>query len=142
MKKLVISMSLVLFSLISFAMPNEKVLSNFKHTFPKAESITWYDNEQYYEVHFTNGEVKCRLWYDKEGAVTKALRYYSKEMLYPLILSSLQRKHSDKTIFGVTELTNEDGVHFYIVLEDAKKWYHVTSDISGNLTLTKTFKKA
>lgn len=142
MKKIFFGLSFVLLSLISFATPNEKVLNNFKNAFPKAESITWYDNEQYYEVHFTNGDVKCRLWYDKEGVVTKALRYYSKEMLYPLILNSLQKKHHDKSIFGVTELTNEDGVQFFIVLEDANKWYHVTSDISGNLTLTKTFKKA
>jgi hypothetical protein len=141
MKKLFTGMAVMLFSLVVFATPNEKVLSNFAQSFPKADSVKWYENENDYEVHFYVGQTRCLVWYDKDGVVTKSIRYYLQNMLSPMVLASVQRKYKDQSIFGVTEVTNQDGVQYYLVLEDDKKWYNITSDAVGNLTLTKKFNK-
>ncbi|MFL5739561.1 MAG: hypothetical protein ACJ75B_05045 [Flavisolibacter sp.] len=143
MKSLFLAIVLSVSSIICFATPNEKVLSSFATSFPKADSVSWYENDNNYEVHFNMGEVHCRLWYDKEGTVIKSIRYYLQTMLPPIVLSRVQHKYSDKSIFGITEVTTpEDGVQYYIILQDDKKWYDITSDASGNLTLTKKFNKA
>jgi hypothetical protein len=142
MKKLLISMTLLFITLVSFAIPNEKVLESFSNSFPKADSVSWYENGSNFEVHFNMGDVRCKLWYDENGIMIKSHRYYKGNMLPPMILASLQRKYSDKNIHGVTEVTSNEGVQYFIILDDDKKWYDVTSDASGNLTLTKKFNKA
>ena len=126
----------------AFATPNEKVLTSFSSSFPKAEAITWFESETDYEVNFNMGEVKCKIWYDKEGSILKCHRYYKQNMLPPMIISSIQTKYAGKDIYGITEVTSGEGIQYYIVLQDDKKWYNVTSDASGTLTLTKKFNKA
>ena len=143
MKRLFFFAIVLLSSTLCFATPSEKVLKSFASSFPKADSVNWYENENDYEVHFNMDKVQCRLWYDKEGTVIKSVRYYLQGMLPPIILSKVQHKYTDKTIFGITEVTTpEEGVQYFIVLQDEKKWYNVTSDSAGNLVLTKKFNKA
>ena len=142
MKRFLFSVAVLLVGTIAFAIPNEKVLSSFSTSFPKAQEVSWFENGSNFEVHFLLGEVRCKLWYDSEGSLVKSHRYYPGNLLPPMILASLQRKHSDKKIFGVTEVTSQDGLQYYIKLEDDKKWYDVTSDATGNLVLTKKFNKA
>jgi hypothetical protein len=90
----------------------------------------------------TNNEVQCRLWYDRQGNVTKTERYYSAKGLSPFMMARLNKKFNGKKVFGVTEVTSESGIRYHIVLEDGQKWYHVTSDESGNLQLDKKLLKA
>ncbi|HWJ92354.1 MAG TPA: hypothetical protein VNR87_14660 [Flavisolibacter sp.] len=143
MKRLLFCTIIVMSSVFCFATPNEKVLNSFASSFPKADSVNWYENENDYEVHFNINEIRCRLWYDKEGTVIKSVRYYLQNMLPPIILSKVQHKYADKSVFGVTEVTTpEDGVQYFIVLQDDKKWYNITSDSAGNLVMTKKFNKA
>jgi hypothetical protein len=119
-----------------------QVEKGFNEAFPKAEKVTWYESEGNYEVLFTNNEVQCRLWYDREGNVTKTERYYTENGLSPFMLARLNKKFNGKKVFGVTEVTSESGITYHIVLEDGQKWYHVTSDASGNLHLEKKLLKA
>ena len=142
MKKSFALLILLCIGMTSFASPNEKVLVNFNLSFPKADSVKWYDNANDYEVHFVMSNMRCRMWYDKEGMVIKSLRYYGEELLPPMVRSSIQQRWTKQKVYGVTELSDQEGVRYYIVLEDEKKWYDVTSDGLGNLTLTKKFNKA
>jgi hypothetical protein len=121
---------------------DEQVEKNFKSVFPRAEKVTWYENDGFYEVLFTNNEVQCRLWYDRQGNVTKTERYYTENGLSPFMLARLNKKFNGKKVFGVTEVTSEGGITYHIVLEDGQKWYHVTSDAAGNLHLDKKLLKA
>ena len=47
-----------------------------------------------------------------------------------------------KKFFGVTEITTESDVTYYIILEDEKTWTHVQSDAFGNMFTEKKLKKA
>jgi hypothetical protein len=141
MKKLCFSIAALFFCLVCGAMPNEKVLNNFTASFPQADSVSWYENDNSYEVHFVMGAVRCRLWYDHDGSVTKSIRYYSQDMLPPMIRCNVCHRFMGQKIYGVTELTGEEGLQYFLILEDEKKWYEVTSDAAGNLTLTRKFNK-
>jgi hypothetical protein len=144
MKKLLIVLAILVSGTLFAATPevDDKVEKNFKDAFPKAEKITWYENETSYEVLFMNGQVKCRMWYDKEGNVTKTERYYSEAELCPYILAKVKKRFAGKRVFGVTEVNSENGITYHIILEDQNKWYHVNADSAGFLRLEKKLTKA
>jgi hypothetical protein len=143
MKKMFLAFA-VFASSLAFANPSvdEKIEKNFKESFPKAEKVTWYENDSFYEVLFTNNQVTCRLWYDHEGNVTKTERYYKAEGLSPFLLARLNKKFDGKKVFGVTEVSTDAGVTYHLILEDAHKWYQVTADDNGNMNLEKKLQKA
>lgn len=143
MKKIFLAFA-VFASSLAFAKPavDEKIEKTFNESFPKAEKVTWYEADSYYEVLFTNNQVTCRMWYDRNGNVTKTERYYKEEGLSPFLLARLNRKFEGKKVFGVTEVSTETGVSYTIILEDDKRWYQVTADDAGNLHLDKKLLKA
>jgi|SRR5438045_569957 predicted transcriptional regulator with HTH domain len=141
MKKILLGIA-ILFSAIAYSTPNEKILKNFSDAFPKAENVTWYESENDTQVQFNSGKIKCKLWYDADGNVTKTNRYYTQESLSPFILARVQQKYNGKKIYGITEVSSDEGLNYFIILEDEKKWYHVTSDSIGNLKLEDKYNKA
>lgn len=144
MKKTLLALAILISGALYAAAPtvDEKIEKTFKETFPKAEKVTWYENDTHYEVLFVNDMVKCRMWYNKEGEVVKTERYYKEDGLCPFILAKVKSKHTDKKIFGITEVNNAEGIKYYIILEDDKKWYHVNADSAGNLSMQKKYNKA
>ena len=144
MKKTFLALAIFASGILYAATPgvDEKIEKSFNATFPKAEKVTWYENDTYYEVLFVNETVKCRMWYNKDGSVAKTERYYTEDGLCPFILAKVKNKYSDKSVFGVTEVNNAEGINYYIILEDDKKWYHITSDGSGNIYMRKKYNKA
>lgn len=143
MKKMFLAIA-VFASSLAFANPSvdEKIEKNFKESFPKAEKVTWYENDSFYEVLFTNNQVTCRMWYDHDGNVTKTERYYKEDGLNPFILAKLNKKFDGKKVFGVTEISSDGGTTYNIVMEDAKRWYQVSADGAGNIRLEKKMLKA
>jgi hypothetical protein len=143
MKKMFLAIA-VLASSLTFANPSvdEKIEKNFKQSFPKAEKVTWYEGDSFYEVLFTNNLVTCRLWYDRDGNVTKTERYYKEDGLSPFMLARLSKRFEGKKVFGVTEVSSDNGINYTIILEDDKRWYQVSADASGNLRLDKKMLKA
>jgi hypothetical protein len=145
MKKLIIC--LCLFAAIGAAATeppevNEKVLKAFKETFAKAENVVWHEMPNVYEASFKQSEMATRAIYDTEGHLLRTTRYYSEEYLPIYIMTRLKKQYKGKTVFGVTESSDENEVSYHIVLEDAKNWYIVVADNWGSLDLSKKFKKA
>jgi len=146
MKKILLALMMI-GSLSSFSLPpvndiNEKVLKAFNQTFSDAKDAIWSEYDSYYEVKFKQSEVSARLKYDEEGNVIEAYRYYQEQQLPPYVLGRLKKKYADKKVFGITEVTKESLLEYFITLEDDQHWYTVRSDSFGNLDLQKKFKKA
>ncbi|HEV7620417.1 MAG TPA: hypothetical protein VGO09_01715 [Flavisolibacter sp.] len=142
MKKVFVLLAIIVSLSSNAAEPNEKILKCFATAFPKAENISWRSDDNNCQVSFNNGKIRCKLWYDVDGNILKTIRYYSVESLCPYIMAKLEQKHPDKKVFGITELSSDEGIFYYIILEDNNKWYHVTADGAGNLTLANKYKKA
>lgn len=146
MKKMffsIILMTALVSTSYSFSTPivNEKVLEAFKKTFHNPQGTQWFENAQGYEVHFTCDEINSKVWYDKEGNILKTYRYYNEYRLPPYISGRINKKYPDRTIFGVTEITNEAGVSYYIKLEDEKNWTTIKADSYGFLEVVEKYKK-
>jgi hypothetical protein len=119
-----------------------KIERNFDSTFPNTEKVIWSKVDDDYSVLLVNGTVNCRMWYDKGGLVVTTHRYYKEAGLCPFILAKIKNKYVGKTVFGIIETHNDNGINYEIILEDDKKWYHVNADASGNLTMKEKFTKA
>jgi hypothetical protein len=135
---------MLLISTVSFAATpvNEKVTSRFAETFPTAENAKWYEYENSYEVFFVNNDMTCRVKYDPQGNILETRRDYYEKHLSLYIVAKVKEKFAGKKIFGVTEVTTQDGVVYTIVLEDDKNWTTITSNEIGNFNVVQKLKKA
>ncbi len=120
---------------------NEKILKAFKETFTVAEDISWHEYDEYVQANFRQQEIQVRAAYNASGDLIRTTRYYKEQHLLPNIVAKLKKKYAGKEIFGVTEVTSDEGVDFVINLKDDKNWYVVNSDIYGNLSLSNKFKR-
>ncbi|HVE61590.1 MAG TPA: hypothetical protein VNA26_07215 [Chitinophagaceae bacterium] len=146
MKKIILSIATALFSFIAFAAAptavSEKALSAFSKSFKDAKEVVWSEYENYYEVRFMHNSVRSWVTYDEDGNILKSRRYYQEDMLPLLIKAKINKRHSDKKIFGITEMASDAEVTYYIILEDDKNWLTVKSDAFGTLSVYEKFKKA
>ena len=136
-----LSLSAGVFANGNFAI-SDKLLQAFKQTFPDAQQVKWAEQEDKYMVNFKQGDVLTKIEYDKEGNFLSSLRYYSEKNLPVSILCRLQKKYGDKKIFGVTEMTTDSAVEYYIKLEDETTWITVRSNADGNMQVIEKYKKA
>jgi hypothetical protein len=126
----------------SFPEVNEKILKAFKETFIYAEDVVWQEKDNAFQVNFWQGEINIRARYDKEGTLLSTIRYYFEKQLPPAIVSKIKHKYAGKTIFGVTEVSSEEELTYFVTLRDDKNWYTVKSDAFGSLQQTDKFKRA
>src|ERR1700754_211884 len=136
-----LSLSAGVFADENFAI-SDKLLQAFKQTFPDAQQVRWAEQEDKYMVNFKQGDVLTKIEYDKEGNFLSSLRYYSEKNLPVSILCRLQKKYGDKKVFGVTEMTTDSAVEYYIKLEDETNWITVRSNSDGNMLVIEKYKKA
>lgn len=147
MKKILVTAA-VLVTMNSFAADtpvNEKVLKAFSETFGYAKHVDWSEHtteaKKTYEAYFKDGITATRIRYDVDGNILYTLRTYKEEALPILIHTKLRETYPGKKVFGVTEVTDGEGVVYEISLEDEKSWTIVRSDAIGNLVKHKKYKK-
>jgi hypothetical protein len=121
---------------------SEKLLNAFKRTFPDAQQVKWAEQEDKYMVNFKQDGILTKVEYDKDGNFLNSLRYYTEKNLPVSIQCNIQKKYTDAKVFGVTELTTENSVEYYIKLETPNSWITVRSDADGNMQVTEKYKKA
>jgi hypothetical protein len=121
---------------------SEKLLQTFKHTFPDAEQVKWLEQTDKYTVNFKDNGILTKVDYDKDGNFISSVRYYYERNLPVNIICKLQKKYADKKVFGVTEMTTESSVEYYIKLEDDTTWMTVKSNVDGNMEVVEKYKKA
>ena|SRR3569833_2742223 len=121
---------------------SEKILNTFKQTFPDAQQVKWLEQTDRYTVNFKENGILTKIDYDKDGNFISSLRYYTEKNLPINILCRLQKKYADKKVFGVTEMTAENTVEYYIKLEDNENWITVKSNVDGNMQVVEKYKKA
>jgi hypothetical protein len=121
---------------------NEKVLKSFKNAFPKAEQVNWQEFSDNYVVNFTTLGIRERITYDKQGDFVSATRYFYEEQLPANILCKVRKRYPDHKVFGVTEITTDVSVTYYVKLEDKTSWTTIKTDNSGALEVVEQLKKA
>jgi hypothetical protein len=121
---------------------SDKLLQEFKHTFPNATDVRWIESTDKYTVDFKQSGIVTKIDYDKEGNFVSSYRYYSENNLPVGILCKIQKRYPEKKVFGVTEVTMDNTIEYYIKLEDDKNWITVKSNSDGGMQVVEKFKKA
>jgi hypothetical protein len=93
-------------------------------------------------VSFKQNDILTKVNYDKDGNFVSSIRYYSEKNLPVTVICRLQKEYAGKSVFGVTEVATENGVEYFIKLQDDKNWYTIHSDSQGNLEKIEKFRKA
>ncbi|HEU4573942.1 MAG TPA: hypothetical protein VFS36_02995 [Chitinophagaceae bacterium] len=145
MKKLVFAFLLMAAVSVKATAPvevNEKVLKAFKETFTRAEDVVWHEQDNVYQANFWQNNINIRAVYDEGGNLLQTIRYYFERQLPPNILARLKKKYDNRSVYGVTEITSDNEISYYITMEDSHNWYTVKSDAYGNMEQTEKMKKA
>lgn len=144
MKKMLAFVLLFTVAFRSFAADpgvDERVLLAFRQSFPDVRDERWSESTDAYQVSFSKDEIRSTITYDKEGNMLKTFRYYDEKHLPVLLLSTLKKKYPNKTVFGVTEESSEDGITYHITLEDEKYWTKVKADNFGAMSVEQKLRK-
>jgi hypothetical protein len=145
MKKYLISALCTIFCCIAISgfsnIVNDKVLKSFKQTFPNAENVSWQSREEKYVAQFQQNGIRTIVNYDLDGNILEATRYYTEENLPINIVWKLKKKFSSAKIYGVTEVTTNETINYFIKLEDETTWTTVKADTEGNSEVVEKYKK-
>jgi ABC-type glycerol-3-phosphate transport system substrate-binding protein len=147
MKKFLIAFLILLagFSSTAFSAAkniNEKLIREFKETYPDAVQVDWREYPETYTVNFDQGKVKVSIIFNKDGSFISSSRYYKEENLPYYLVAAIRERFPEKKIYGVTEVSTASNIGYYIKLQDAKTWMTVKLDSEGNIRIVEKFRKA
>ncbi|RFS22432.1 hypothetical protein DVR12_11515 [Chitinophaga silvatica] len=150
MKKLVaiLGISLVLCTNSLFANAYEttvskKISSSFNEYFVGAKDVKWYtDDNQTFTAKFTLNSSKVTAYYREDGSLLATSRFLTGSQLPINVLTKLNKKYADCTVYSAVEYSADDVTVFYITMESKDSWITVKADKEGNARTTKKMKKA
>jgi|SRR6185503_8765408 len=123
MKKIVFVFGLLLAAAVSNAYPSEKVspkvLASFKSEFSTATEVVWETGSNYFRASFTMNEQKVFAYYDLEGQLLSIARYISSFQLPVNLFANLKNNYDKYWISDLFEVSNSEGLHYYVTLETA-----------------------
>lgn len=123
MKKIVFLFGFLLAAAVSHAYPSErvspKVLASFKSEFSRATDVEWETGNNYFKASFSLNEQRVFAYYDIEGHMVSLGRYISSFQLPVNLFSDLKNDYNKYWVSDLFEISNSEGLHYYITLETA-----------------------
>jgi hypothetical protein len=147
MKNLILSTALILaITASAFANStepaNEKVLRTFSEIFKEASNVSWSNAGDHFEAFFVgDNNVKIRALLDEKGNLIQTIRYYKEDDLPSNVLYTVKKEFKNKEIWGVTEVSNKNGVNYRIILKDDKNYIHVNANSAGETEVVSKYKR-
>ena len=89
-----------------------------------------------------SGVVSTTKVLDADGNIRATIRNYSEDMLPPFISNRIHKKFPGKKVWGVTEVSSEEGTQYKVFLVDDKKWYHLSATSNGEVYLDEWYYKS
>jgi len=120
MKSLIIAAALFV-SLSAFAgreKVNEKVLNAFKTEFVNAQEVEWTISSEYFKASFQMNGQRIFAFYNTDGELMGLTRNISSAQLPVRLQTSLKKNYSNYWISDLFEVSNSDGTHYYVTLEN------------------------
>ena len=143
MKKIVFVLGLVATMGVCSAYPSErvsqKVLTSFKTEFTNAQDVEWETGNNYFRAAFTMNEQRIFAYYNVDGQLMSIARHISSIQLPVNLYANLKNDYSKYWISELFEVSNSEGLHYYVTLEmaDSKMVMH-----SGNGGSWSTYSKS
>ena len=123
MKKTVFVFGFLLAVAAAYAYPSEKVspkvLASFKSEFSNAKEVEWETGNNYFKASFSINTQRVFAFYDLEGKMLSLGRYISTFQLPLSLFSDLKNDYSKYWVSDLFEISNNEGLHYYMTLETA-----------------------
>ena len=145
MKKIMLVFGFLVAVAVSYAYPSEKVsprvLASFKSEFSKAENVEWETGNNYFRATFSLNEQRMFAFYSVDGELISMARYISSLQLPVNLFKNLRNGYSKYWISDLFEVSNSDGLHYYVTLETADTRLLVRSSNGGDWSTYSKHKK-
>ncbi len=145
MKKILVVVGLLAVMGVSNAYPSEKVspkvLASFKTEFSNATDVQWETGSNYFRALFSLNEQRIFAYYNLEGEMISIARYISSLQLPINLYSSLKNDYSKYWISDLFEVSNNEGLHYYVTLETADLKLTMRSSNGGAWSIYNRTKK-
>jgi len=136
MKKILLVLGLVATMGVCSAYPSErvsqKVLASFKTEFTTAQNVEWETGNNYFRAAFTMNEQRIFAFYNVEGELLSISRYISSIQLPINLFTDIKNNYSKYWISDLFEVSNSEGLHYYVTLETADSKLVMRSSNSGS----------
>ncbi|HWK03494.1 MAG TPA: hypothetical protein VNS58_07675 [Puia sp.] len=119
---------------------SEKLLQEFRESFPNAERTNWYETDNRYIVSFVERGILSRITYKKNGSFINSFRYYGERDLPYYLITNLKKKYAGQKIFGVTEITTTSDIVYYVKLEGPRYWITVSLNSEGDCAIVESYR--
>ena len=145
MKKIVFALGFLMIMGTSWAYPSEKVsqkvLTSFKNEFTTAQHVEWETGSNYFRAAFTMNEQRIFAYYNVGGELLSVARYISSVQLPVNLFTDLKNEYSKYWISDLFEVSNSEGLHYYVTLETADSKLVMHSGNGGSWTTYSKIKK-
>jgi hypothetical protein len=146
MKKLFLSMSILLTVAVSTAFANanvnEQVQASFKKEFPGANLIEWNNPGEYYKATFMLWGHRTEAYFTEDGQLQGSMRSLFYNQLPLVVMTAVDKRFEGAEILDVNEINNSNGTTYSLLLEINNRKYSVKADTMGGITEVKKLKKA
>ena len=142
MKKIIITLAIAISSIAAFATEepvSSAVLNAFNKEFAGVKDVQWTNTDKYVKASFIFNGQNVNAFYDEDAQLIALARNISSLQLPISLQTSLKNSYKGYWISDLFEMSNHDGISYYITIENADSKIVLTSN--GNNKWT-SFKKA
>lgn len=120
---------------------SEAVIRSFQHSFAAAKEVTWEQYNELYKAKFALNGQYLTAFFTAEGELFAVTKNILSTQLPVLLQVKLKSCHNNFWITDLFELSNEEGVTYFVTLENADNKLVLKSDAnSGWLVYKKKVK--
>lgn len=145
MKRIILTLAIAFSSFAVFAKDTKvsnAVLNAFNSEFVDAKDVQWSSGTGFYKASFTYNDQYVTAFYGFDGQMLGVARNISSLDLPLNLQSSLKKDYSGRWITELFEVSNEEGTHYYITLEQADSKITLKSSNGSKWSVYKKSTKA
>jgi hypothetical protein len=121
---------------------SRKVLTSFQAEFANATDVEWETGTNYFRASFTMNEQRIFAFYNADGKMISIARYISSVHLPVNLFANLKNDYSNYWISDLFEVSNSEGLHYYVTLETAESKLVMRSSNGGSWSTYNKSKKS
>jgi len=140
MKKFLLLLPLLLVAAIvtTFArssnIDNPRAEQEFKKYFANVENVKWTREEGgYLQASFTWANHRTLAYFDSNGELVGSIRGISVSQLPLIVVRNLEKSYKDAIMLEISEITNDEGTQYKLIIEDDKKKYAIRLNSFGDI---------
>jgi len=122
MKKVLMTLAIAISSIVAFAGEenvSKDVLNSFNKEFNGAKEVRWTTGADFYKAVFVLNDQYITAFYNKDGEFLGMTRNISSLNLPLKLQSKIRSEYTEYWITDLFELSDNDGTHYYITVENA-----------------------